>query len=101
MRLPRPMTYEEAKQVTARLHRAKTILNEEAAAAKLTPEHLLGECKRHVFVVARHEAMRRLRDELGWSFPRIARFMGRKDHTTAIHGVRAARERNRTQEPTQ
>lgn len=40
---------------------------------------------------AKHEACFRLR-QLGWSYPKIARFMGRKNHTTIIHGVRAYRQ---------
>lgn len=38
-------------------------------------------------VVPRQVAMYMLRSELHLSFPRIARELGRKDHTTAIHSV--------------
>ena len=38
-------------------------------------------------VVPRQIAMYMLRSELHLSFPKIARELGRKDHTTAIHSV--------------
>ena len=38
-------------------------------------------------VVPRQVAMYLLRSELHMSFPKIARELGRKDHTTAIHSV--------------
>jgi chromosomal replication initiation ATPase DnaA len=34
--------------------------------------------------------------EAGYSYPRIARFLGNRDHTTIMHGVKAA-ERRRTE----
>jgi len=37
--------------------------------------------------VPRQVAMYMLRNELHLSFPKIARELGRKDHTTAIHSV--------------
>ena len=38
-------------------------------------------------VVPRQIAMYMLRNELHLSFPKIAKELGRKDHTTAIHSV--------------
>ena len=38
-------------------------------------------------VVPRQIAMYLLRSELHLSFPKVARELGRKDHTTAIHSV--------------
>lgn len=38
-------------------------------------------------MVPRQIAMYLLRSELHMSFPQIARELGRKDHTTAIHSV--------------
>lgn len=43
-------------------------------------------------VRARQEAMRRIRDEMGRTYPEIGQWFG-LDHTTVIHGVRRARER--------
>lgn len=44
-------------------------------------------------VVARQEAMHRLRADLGLSTVQIARALGLKDHTTVLHGLRRHAER--------
>lgn len=48
---------------------------------------------------ARQEAMYRLRKELPLSYPRIARVLGRSDHTTVIHGIKAHCARNGLEVP--
>jgi len=50
-------------------------------------EDLLGPKRDKDIVVPRQVAMYMLRSELHLSFPKIARELGRKDHTTAIHSV--------------
>jgi Bacterial dnaA protein helix-turn-helix len=69
---------------------AQNMIARAAAWAKTTPEILLDRNRRQSFVMARFAVMLRLRQK-GWSYPRIARALGRKDHTTAIHGVAQAR----------
>lgn len=53
----------------------------------------IGAMKSHLrqrrLILARHEAMWRLHTELHWSYVKIGNFMGGRDHTTALHGVRA------------
>jgi len=44
-------------------------------------------------VIARHETMRRLRDDLKLSYPEIAFVLKRRNHVTAILGIRRARAR--------
>ena len=46
-------------------------------------------------VVPRQIAMYMLRSELHLSFPKIARELGRKDHTTAIHSVEKIEKESR------
>jgi len=46
-------------------------------------------------VVPRQVAMYMLRSELHLSFPKIARELGRKDHTTAIHSVEKIEKESR------
>jgi chromosomal replication initiation ATPase DnaA len=46
---------------------------------------------------ARQDAMLAIREELGWSLPRIGRIFGR-DHTTVKHGIEAAGERRKDQQ---
>jgi len=48
---------------------------------------ILGPKRDKDIVVPRQVAMYILRSELHLSFPKIARELGRKDHTTAIHSV--------------
>jgi chromosomal replication initiator protein len=50
-------------------------------------DDLLGPKRDKDIVVPRQVAMYLLRSELHLSFPKIARELGRKDHTTAIHSV--------------
>lgn len=41
---------------------------------------------------ARHDIMLYLREVMQWSYPRIGKFLDR-DHTSVMHGVKAAKER--------
>jgi chromosomal replication initiator protein len=50
-------------------------------------EEIMGPKRDKDIVVPRQVAMYMLRSELHLSFPKIARELGRKDHTTAIHSV--------------
>lgn len=50
-------------------------------------EDIMGPKRDKDIVVPRQIAMYMLRSELHLSFPKIARELGRKDHTTAIHSV--------------
>lgn len=53
----------------------------------ISVEELTGPKRDKEIVVPRQIAMYMLRSELHLSFPKIARELGRKDHTTAIHSV--------------
>lgn len=50
-------------------------------------EEILGPKRDKDIVVPRQVAMYLLRSELHMSFPKVAKALGRKDHTTAIHSV--------------
>lgn len=52
-----------------------------------TPAQVTGESRSDNHCRARYAIMVALR-RAGWSYPRIAARLGRRDHTTAIHGVR-------------
>jgi chromosomal replication initiator protein len=54
---------------------------------QVTVDEILGSKRDKDIVVPRQVAMYILRSELHLSFPKIARELGRKDHTTAIHSV--------------
>ena len=68
--------------------KAKQIMREVAEAHGVTPEIILGTkygpARR--WLTARGEFYLRIRKEMGWSYPKIARFANRRCHTT----IRAA-----------
>lgn len=66
---------------------AKQIVERTAKHFQLSVEELLGPKRDKEIVVPRQIAMYILRSELHLSFPKIARELGRKDHTTALHSV--------------
>ncbi len=66
---------------------AKQIIERTAKHFQIPLEDILGPKRDKDIVVPRQIAMYILRSELHLSFPKIARELGRKDHTTAIHSV--------------
>ena len=66
---------------------AKQIIERTARHFQIPLEDIVGPKRDRDIVVPRQVAMYMLRNELKLSFPKIARELGRKDHTTAIHSV--------------
>lgn len=66
---------------------AKQIIERTARYFQIPLEDIMGPKRDKDIVVPRQVAMYILRSELHLSFPKIARELGRKDHTTAIHSV--------------
>lgn len=66
---------------------AKQIVERTAKHYHIDVEEILGPKRDKDIVVPRQVAMYMLRSELHLSFPKIAKELGRKDHTTAIHSV--------------
>ena len=66
---------------------AKQIIERTARHFQIGMDDILGPKRDKDIVVPRQVAMYILRSELHLSFPKIARELGRKDHTTAIHSV--------------
>lgn len=66
---------------------AKQIIERTARHFQIPFEDIVGPKRDKDIVVPRQVAMYMLRNELKLSFPKIARELGRKDHTTAIHSV--------------
>ncbi len=66
---------------------AKHIIERTAKHFQVSMEDIIGPKRDKDIVVPRQIAMYLLREELKISFPKIARELGRKDHTTAIHSV--------------
>jgi chromosomal replication initiator protein len=66
---------------------AKQIIERTARHFQIPVEEIIGPKRDKDIVVPRQIAMYILRNELKLSFPKIAKELGRKDHTTAIHSV--------------
>lgn len=66
---------------------ARQIIERTARHFQIPIEDILGPKRDKDIVVPRQVAMYMLRSELHLSFPKIARELGRKDHTTAIHSI--------------
>ena len=66
---------------------AKQIIEFTAKHFQIPIEDIVGPKRDKDIVVPRQIAMYILRNELNLSFPKIAKELGRKDHTTAIHSV--------------
>lgn len=66
---------------------AKQVIERTAKHFQISLEDILGPKRDKDIVVPRQIAMYILRSEMHLSFPKIARELGRKDHTTAIHSV--------------
>lgn len=74
---------------------AKSVVEKTARHFQLSFDEMTGPKRDKEIVVPRQVAMYLLRSELHLSFPKIARELGRKDHTTAIHSVeKITREMN-------
>lgn len=69
----------------------RKIILEVAREYNVEPDDIVGPRRLRWIVVPRQEAMRRAVDA-GLSLHRVARAM-RRDHTTVLHGIRAARAR--------
>lgn len=74
---------------------AKQIVERTARHFQIPLEDILGPKRDKDIVVPRQVAMYMLRSELHLSFPKIARELGRKDHTTAIHSVEKIEKESR------
>jgi chromosomal replication initiator protein len=66
---------------------AKQIIERTARHFQVPVEDILGPKRDKDIVMPRQIAMYILRNELKLSYPKIAKELGRKDHTTAIHSV--------------
>jgi chromosomal replication initiation ATPase DnaA len=70
---------------------ARNIIAEVATEHKVRAAEMLGPRRWGYLIKPRHEAMKRIRDELGYSYPLIGRIFGR-DHVTVIWACRGGRK---------
>ena len=66
------------------------IVREVCETHDVTRDEIFEKNRSKKLVMARGVIYDRIRNELGWSYPKIGKLFGR-DHTTILHGVRLAR----------
>lgn len=71
----------------------RIICAEVCAKHDITAAELLSARRPVRLVMARHEAMWRLKNETSMSLPQIGRRLGGRDHTTVISGIKAHERR--------
>lgn len=70
-----------------------TIIAEVAMKYGITLAQIMGNRKARKFSWPRQEAMWRCYNETGASLPKIAKALGKKEHTSVLHGCRVYEER--------
>lgn len=76
---PTKMTRKEIIEAVARRH-------------DMTPDELCGPQRSQRYARARWEAMWWMRQQGRWSLPQIGQALGKRDHTTVMHGLRRYEE---------
>ena len=86
-RIPMGQRAEPKENVTKPRTRAEHIAAEVGEQMGVTLAEILGRSLKTHIVKARHTAMVRVRNELRYSFPRLAKEFNRANHTTIWHAV--------------
>ena len=73
--------------------KARDIIAQVCLKHEITRRDFMSDERWPHLVKARHEAFYLARSELKMSYPNIAKIMGKKDHTTILHGVKKHAER--------
>ena len=68
---------------------AVRIINRCAADVGITAMALKSARRRKCEVAARHKVMWLIKHETPWTLPKIGAYLGRRDHTTILHGIAA------------
>lgn len=82
----------KAVQVPLRLKKMQKICREVCLANELSLAELRGPSRCRYVAWPRQDAMRLLQDA-GFSLPEIGRYLGGRDHTTILEGIRASKAR--------
>lgn len=75
------------------MNRARAIVKEVAREMEVSVMDIISTRRCRDYVMARQYIMWRLKRETTWSLPRIGQFLGNRDHTTILHGIRKWEER--------
>lgn len=91
---PPPAAYEHCEgEVTPAPKTARGIARQVAAKHKIGVNEILSGRRSRYIVIARQETYWRCRNETTLSLPQIGRFLGGKDHTSVLHGIRQYEKR--------
>jgi chromosomal replication initiator protein len=71
----------------------RDIIAEVVEATGVSLKHITGHRRERRFVIARHCAMYRIKQETQLSLPQIARLFGDRHHTTVMHGIKTWRDK--------
>jgi hypothetical protein len=91
----RPPSGERAVQRMPSYKLARLLLNAAAAKHGVPVSDILSDRRPNRVVHCRWELMWELRQQTTWSTPQIAKFLGGRDHTTILHGVKRHEQRMR------
>lgn len=86
-----PKTY--GPPAPSRHQRVLATIEATAQRHGITLKDIMAHDRARRFAWPRQEAMYRVRQKYGLSYPRIGQIMGNRDHTTILHGVRRHEER--------
>jgi chromosomal replication initiator protein len=75
------------------MQQSERIMREVALEYGITLTELRSDDRQRKYAWPRQIAYIRLFDETKLSYPQIARLMGKKDHTTVMHGVKVGRQK--------
>ena len=90
---PPPAEYEHCESEVRPPRTAREIARAVAVKHKIGFNELISGRRSRYIVLARQEAYWRCRNETTLSLPQIGRFLGGKDHTTVLHGIRPSEKR--------
>lgn len=94
-----PLAPEELEKLTLPMGiapRWRKILLRVGERLDVSLPEMVGQSRRHEFVVARQAAMFLCREKLGLSYPELGRIFGGRDHSTIIHGIRKIQQLRKT-----
>jgi len=73
---------------------AQAILKEIAIKHEMTAKDITGRCRKQKYIRARQEAAYELKKRLNLSLPMVGLILGKRDHTTILHGIRQYAKRH-------
>jgi hypothetical protein len=89
-----PVVYDDSLSPALAMQVWREIVKQVALKHGVSFMDIISPRRQMPVVLARHEAMYRLKNETPASYPRIGKWLGGRDHTTCLHGIRMHKQRN-------